>query len=65
LALFFKVCRNRFSCHGQSVAELAPSRLSYLALYRYSVFVEQKCALVKRGQTLRFGCSVCQNDLTE
>ncbi len=33
LALFFKVRRNRFSCHGQSVAELAPSRLSNLALY--------------------------------
>jgi hypothetical protein len=37
LALFFKVCRNRFSCHGQSVAEQAPSRLSNLALYRRSV----------------------------
>lgn len=24
LALFFKVCRNRFSCHGQSVAERGP-----------------------------------------
>jgi hypothetical protein len=28
LALVLKVCRNRFSCHGQSVAELAPSKLS-------------------------------------
>jgi hypothetical protein len=27
-AFVFKVCRNRFSCHGQSVAELAPSKLS-------------------------------------
>jgi hypothetical protein len=24
LALFFKVCRNGFSCHGQSVAERGP-----------------------------------------
>ena len=37
LALVLKVCRNRFSCHGQSVAELAPSRLSNLALYHRSV----------------------------
>jgi hypothetical protein len=37
LALFFKVCRNGFSCHSQSVAELAPCRLSYLALYHRSV----------------------------
>jgi hypothetical protein len=29
LALVLKVCRNRFSCHGQSVAELAPSELSH------------------------------------
>jgi hypothetical protein len=28
LALILKVCRNRFSCHRQSVAELAPSKLS-------------------------------------
>jgi hypothetical protein len=28
LALVLKVCRNRFSCHGQSVAELAPPKLS-------------------------------------
>jgi hypothetical protein len=45
LAFFFKVCRNRFSCHGQSVAELAPYRLSYLALYHRSVtigFVEER-----------------------
>lgn len=27
-ALVLKVCRNRFSCHGQSVAEPAPSKLS-------------------------------------
>jgi hypothetical protein len=27
LALVLKVCRNRFSCHGQSVAELDPSQL--------------------------------------
>jgi hypothetical protein len=27
-ALVLKVCRNRFSCHGQSVAELAPAKLS-------------------------------------
>jgi hypothetical protein len=36
LALFFKVCRNRFSCHGQSVAELATSRMYHLALYQWS-----------------------------
>jgi hypothetical protein len=42
LALFFKVRRNRFSCHGQSVAELAPSRLSYLALYHQSVTSAEK-----------------------
>ena len=45
LALFFKVCRNRFSCHGQSLAELAPSRLSNLALYHRCVtsgFVEEE-----------------------
>ena len=28
LALVLKVCRNRFSCHGQSMAELASSKLS-------------------------------------
>jgi hypothetical protein len=28
LALVLEVCRNRFSCHGQSMAELAPSKLS-------------------------------------
>jgi len=28
LALVLKVCRNRFRCHGQSVAELSPSKLS-------------------------------------
>jgi hypothetical protein len=27
-ALVLKVCRNRFSCHGPSVAELSPSKLS-------------------------------------
>jgi len=27
LALLLKVCRNRFRCHGQSVAELSPSEL--------------------------------------
>jgi hypothetical protein len=32
LALVFKVCRNRFRCHRQSVAELEPSKLSNLAL---------------------------------
>src|ERR1700690_2743867 len=32
LALVFQVCRNRFRCHGQSVAELAPSKLFNLAL---------------------------------
>ena len=45
LALVLKVCRNRFSCHGQSVAELAPSRLSNLALYYRCItsgFVEEK-----------------------
>jgi hypothetical protein len=34
LALVFQVCRNRFRCHGQSVAEPAHARLSTLALYR-------------------------------
>src|ERR1035438_5086293 len=28
LALVLKICRNRFSCHSQSVAELVPSKLS-------------------------------------
>jgi hypothetical protein len=28
LALVLKVCRNRLSCHGRSVAELSPSKLS-------------------------------------
>ncbi len=28
LALVLKVCRNRFSCHGRSVADLSPSKLS-------------------------------------
>ena len=28
LALVREICRNRFSCHSQSVAELAPSKLS-------------------------------------
>jgi len=28
LALVLKVCGNRFRCHGQSVAERAPSKLS-------------------------------------
>jgi len=45
LALFFKVCRNRFSCHGQSVSELAPSELSDLALCHRSVtsgFAEER-----------------------
>jgi len=27
-ALVLKVCRNRFGCHGPSVAELSPSKLS-------------------------------------
>ena len=27
-ALVLKVCRNRFGCHGRSVAELSPSKLS-------------------------------------
>jgi hypothetical protein len=31
LALVLKVCGNRFSCHGQSVAELAPSKLSNIS----------------------------------
>jgi len=30
LAIVLKVCRNRFSCHGRSVAELSPSKLSNL-----------------------------------
>jgi hypothetical protein len=45
LAFFFKVCRNRFSRHGQSVAEPVPSNLSNLALSHRSVtsgFVEEK-----------------------
>jgi len=32
LALTFKVCRNRFRCHGHSLAELSPSKLFTLAL---------------------------------
>lgn len=28
-ALVLKIRRNRFSCHGPSVAELSPSKLSY------------------------------------
>jgi len=32
LALAFKICRNRFRCHGQSLAELSSSRLCNLAL---------------------------------
>jgi len=28
LALVLKVCLNRFRCHGKSVAELSPSKLS-------------------------------------
>jgi hypothetical protein len=28
LALVLKICRNRFSCHSQSVAALVPSKLS-------------------------------------
>ena len=28
-ALVLEVYRNRFSCHGPSVAELSPSKLSY------------------------------------
>jgi hypothetical protein len=28
LALVLKICRNRFSCHSQSVAELVRSKLS-------------------------------------
>ena len=38
-ALVLKVCRNRFCCHGQSVAELARYKLSNLALkwrFRFS-----------------------------
>jgi hypothetical protein len=31
LALVLKVCRNRFSCHGQIVSEPAPSKLSNLS----------------------------------
>lgn len=27
LALVLEICRNRFSCHNRSVAELAPSKL--------------------------------------
>jgi hypothetical protein len=27
-ALILKVCRNRFSCHGRSVAELSTTKLS-------------------------------------
>jgi len=32
LALALKICRNRFRCHGQSLAELSPSRLCNSAL---------------------------------
>jgi hypothetical protein len=32
LAFVFQVCRNRFRCHGQSVAEPATSKLCTLAL---------------------------------
>jgi hypothetical protein len=28
LAFVLKICRNRFSCHSQNVAELVPSKLS-------------------------------------
>ena len=36
LALILTVFRNRFRCHGQSVAEPAPSKLSNLALCQLS-----------------------------
>ena len=36
LALVFQVCRNRFRCHSQSMAEPATSKLSTLALYQWS-----------------------------
>jgi hypothetical protein len=36
LALILKVFRNRFRCHGRSVAELAPAKLSTLALCQWS-----------------------------
>src|ERR1035438_779725 len=38
LALVLKVCRDCFSCHGQSVAEPAPCKLSNLALcHRFAI----------------------------
>jgi hypothetical protein len=47
LALVLKVFRNRFSCHGQIVAELAPSKLSN---FNHSVkFVARDKKGVDRG----------------
>jgi len=52
-ALVFKVFRNRFRCHGQSVAELAPPKLSNLALCERSAMgglVERKRWLGSAGK---------------
>jgi hypothetical protein len=40
-ALVLKVCRNRFSCHGGSVAELSPSKLSNFG-HSVTIFNEAK-----------------------
>jgi hypothetical protein len=43
LALVLKICRNRFSCHSQSVAELAPSKL-----FNFGHSVDDSWATMKR-----------------
>ena len=57
LALVLKVCRNRLRCHGQSVAELAPSNLSN---FGHSVTIHR---LPRRGGWVGRVCQANVNEL--
>src|ERR1019366_9341095 len=56
-ALVLKVCRNRLGCHGQSVAELAPSNLSN---FGHSVTIHR---LPRRGGWVGRDCQANVNEL--
>ena len=64
LALVLKVFRNRLRCHGQSVADLAPSKLSN---FGHSLTIHRPPQtsgwLVPRARTLRLGRVDSQTNL--
>src|ERR1700687_4576322 len=49
LALVLKVCRNRFSCHGRSVAELSPPKLSNFG-HSLTIYLPPRGGLMEKAR---------------